>query len=174
AILLQPEIKSRIVVVWLGGHPTGWHSASEFNLLQDPPASRVLFDSGVPMVRVPCVNIAQKLRTSAAELRAHLHGRNAVCDFLIERFEHYGVGEAAYRRRHHFDQPIVYGKEIWDVAAIACLIDSRWTPSVLVPSPILTSELTWSIDPRRHLTRELIDINRDFVFGDLFKKLAGV
>jgi purine nucleosidase len=172
AILMRPEIKSRVVVVWLGGHPSSWHTASEFNLMQDPPASRVLLDSGVPLVRVPCINVAQKLRTCAAELRWHLSGKNSVCEFLIDRFEHYGNGESAYRRKHHFDQPIVYGKEIWDVAAVACLIDSRWFASAIMPSPILTTELTWSIDPRRHACLEIIDINRDFVFGDLFTKLA--
>ena len=35
AILLEPEIIRRIVVVWLGGQPFHWHTAAEFNLKQD-------------------------------------------------------------------------------------------------------------------------------------------
>ncbi len=173
AIEMCPEIKSRIVVVWLGGHPLYWHSASEFNLMQDPPASRVLFDSGVPLVRVPCINVAQKLRTSVMELRHYLSGKNALCDFLVERFAEYGAGESVWQRKGRGGRPFAYGKEIWDVAAVAYLVNPGWTPSVIESSPILSEGLTWSRDGRRHAVREMIDINRDFVFGDLFSKLAG-
>src|SRR5262249_21404664 len=35
ALLAAPEIAERIVVVWLGGQPLGWHHTREFNLSQD-------------------------------------------------------------------------------------------------------------------------------------------
>jgi hypothetical protein len=40
------QVKRRDVV-WLGGNARFWPTAREFNLRQDPAASRVLFDSGV-------------------------------------------------------------------------------------------------------------------------------
>ena len=52
ALLAAPEIARRIVVIWLGGNPHSWPTARHFNLEQDPDASRVLFDSGVPLVHV--------------------------------------------------------------------------------------------------------------------------
>jgi hypothetical protein len=36
---------------------------------------------------------------------------------------------------------------------------------------VLTTEGTWSHDPRRHLIREMLQLDRDAVFGDLFSKL---
>jgi len=53
AIIMEPEIIEKIVVVWLGGQPLHWPSALEFNLGQDIYASRTIFDCGVPLVQVP-------------------------------------------------------------------------------------------------------------------------
>ena len=55
AILLKPEIIQKIIVVWLGGHAMHWHDTNEFNLMQDVPAARVIFNSGVPLILVPCM-----------------------------------------------------------------------------------------------------------------------
>ena len=67
AILIEPKIKEKIVVVWLGGTTHEWPSAREFNLKQDLHASRVLFDSGVPLVQIPTKNVAEHLRTTLPE-----------------------------------------------------------------------------------------------------------
>jgi inosine-uridine nucleoside N-ribohydrolase len=53
ALLLAPDIAERIVVVWLGGHPHGWHHTREFNLQQDVTAARHVFDCGVPLIQCP-------------------------------------------------------------------------------------------------------------------------
>ena len=172
ALLERPELADRIVVVWLGGHPVTWPSAQEFNLGQDMAASRVLFDSGVPLVSVPCINVAQKLRTTVAELERYLQDRNPLCDFLLSRYRDYEVYETPRKQQRFAGRPIAYGKEVWDVAPIGWLIDPAWAPSGLIPSPILTDQLTWSHNPRRHLIRQLVDLNRDMIFGDLFTKLA--
>lgn len=172
AILARPEIAERIVVVWLGGHPWYWRHTQEFNLGGDVAASRVLFDSGAALVHVPCINVAQKLRTSVAELRQHIGGKNAVSDFLLERYAAYEQHETVWKTDRNAGRPIAYCKEIWDVANIAWLIDPSWCASELRPSPILTEGKTWSHDPRRHLIRQCHDLNRDAIFGDLFTKLA--
>ena len=53
ALLLQPEIADRMVLVWLGGSALHWPDNQEFNVLQDVAAARVAFDSGVPLVLLP-------------------------------------------------------------------------------------------------------------------------
>ena len=50
AILMEPRINEKIVVVWFGGTTRHWPSASEFNLRQDVIALQVFFDRGVPLV----------------------------------------------------------------------------------------------------------------------------
>ncbi len=57
ALLLEPAIADKIVVVWRGGHDRDWPDTNEFNLMQDVYASQVLFDSGVPLFRFPCARV---------------------------------------------------------------------------------------------------------------------
>jgi len=159
ALLIEPEIANRIVVVWLGGHPSTWHTTSEFNLRQDIVAARVILDSGVPFVRVPCVNVTEHLITTLPEMERFVKGRGAIGDYLYHIFEAY--------RPDHFAR----SKQIWDIGPIAWLIDPSWVPSAIVQSPILTPDLTWSHDPRRHLMREAIGVNRDAILGDLFRRI---
>ncbi len=159
ALLLEPRIIERIVVCWLGGHPTTWHNTAEFNMQGDIHASRIILDSGVPLVLFPCIHVAEQLRTTLAEVERYVKGRGAIGDYLCE----------IYRAcaRDHF----AYSRVIWDLAPLAWLIDAKLAETVLRPSPRLTELLTWSIDPRRHLIREALQLRRDGVFRDLFTKL---
>ena len=53
ALLLEPDLVRKIVVwLWNTHHQP---STMEFNLMQDPDAARVIFDSGVPFVQIPCL-----------------------------------------------------------------------------------------------------------------------
>lgn len=157
AIARAPEIVKNIVVVWLGGQPHHWHAATEFNLMQDPAASRVLFDSGVPLVQVPCKQVAEQLRTTIPEVRFHLRGKGPVAEYLADITEAYTD-----------DPNAVWSSVIWDIATIGYLRNPDWTPSHLADSPILTDQLTYSHDRTRHAIRVVHDVNRDRVFGDLF------
>jgi purine nucleosidase len=60
---------------------------------------------------------------------------------------------------------------IWDISAIAYLLDPSWVPTELVHSPILTDQFTWSVDRSRHLIRSATHVQRDPIFCDLFRKL---
>lgn len=53
AILLNPEITGRMVVVWLGGHALSWPDTKEFNMVQDIAAARIIFGCGVPWCSCP-------------------------------------------------------------------------------------------------------------------------
>jgi inosine-uridine nucleoside N-ribohydrolase len=173
AIATDPSIREEMVVVWLGGTPHGWHTAAEFNLSQDVPAARGLFDSGVPLVHVPTVNVAEHVRTTLPELRGLFgdangagggdgDGNGSIGQFLVERVAGYeGAGERAW------------SKVIWDLAATAVLATPGAVESVRVPSPILTDGETWSRDPARHDVRVVRRVDRDAVFCDLVASLDG-
>ena len=162
ALLIEPAIARKIVVVWLGGNPTGYPTAREFNLMQDVHAARVIFDSGAPVVMVPCLGVASHLLASVPELTACIGGKNPLCDALLELF-------AAYEPDH-----FGWGKEIWDVSVIGYLVNPDWVPSVLRHSPLLTDDCHWGRDDTRHLIREAIFCQRNPIFKDMFRKLAGV
>jgi inosine-uridine nucleoside N-ribohydrolase len=171
AILMEPKIKDRIVVVWLGGTPHYWPSAREFNLQQDVIASQVLFDSGVALVQIPTKNVSEHLRTTVPELEQHLHGRSLIGDYLYGQFlEYFAVH--ANRQKLAGDYP--RSKVIWDISAVAWLNNPAWAPSEIVPSPVLTDDLHGQTGANRHNIRMATNINRDAVFNDLFARFAAM
>ncbi|WNR42738.1 nucleoside hydrolase [Paenibacillus roseipurpureus] len=159
AILMEPRIIENIVVVWLGGHGLHWMDTREFNLEQDIHAARVVLDSGVPLVLIPCHDAASNLKTTLTEIEAYVKGSGAIGHYLYETF-----------RDCHPDH-FAYSRVIWDISTIAYLVDERNTPSVLISSPVLSDDARWSIDHSRHLIRYVQHIKRDPVFRDLFLKL---
>ncbi len=162
ALLLEPEIINHIVVVWLGGHHLNWPHTREFNLAQDVPAAQVALDSGVPFVIVPCMGVTSHLLTTLPELQATIGGTNPVGDYLCQIFKEY--------------RPDSFGASsvIWDISTIAWLLNSDWAPSNLVHSPVLTDQVTWSVDQSRHLARVANFVHRDPIFRDLFHKIRAL
>ena len=153
AIVMAPEIRERIAVIWLGGQPHGYPTAREFNLSGDIAASRVLFDCGVPLIQVPCMGVASHLLATVPELEAFIKGYNPTCDALVELF-------SAFTSDH-----FASAKEIWDVSVIGALVNPAWAPSAVVPAPILSTEGNYSHDPSRHFMREVRWLNRNAIFG---------
>ncbi len=176
AILIEPKIIEKIVLVWLGGTAMHWPNANEFNLMGDVLASRLVLDCGVPLVLIPCAGVTTHLRTTVSEIELYVQGRGAIGDYLAETFKAYND--------NHFG----WSKEIWDVVAIAYLINSDWIPSYNISSPIIAQrppvnkpgpnpypwekqQLSWSFDHSRHLIRCAYYVDRDPIFRDLFTKL---
>ena len=161
ALLLAPEIMHKIVVVWLGGHSLHWSHTREFNLKQDVPAAQVVLDSGVPLVLVPCLGVSSHLLTTHPELRACIGGVSALGDYLCQIF-------AEYR-----PEGFAASSVIWDISTIAWLLNADWAPSDLTHAPLLSDQVTWSVDRSRHLARVVSFIYRDPVFRDMFSKIRG-
>lgn len=163
AILMEPATIDKIVVVWLGGHARHWPDTREFNLWQDVYASRILFDCGVPLVQLPCMGVVSHLTTTDAEMREQLAGKNALCDYLCNYARQEG-GFAPDAR--------CWSRVIWDVSAIAWLAGPEGAvEDVLVSSPLVSTEGTYSFDERRHPIRYVTWLNRDRIFQDLYAHL---
>ena len=160
AILMEPAVVDRIHVIWLGGHPLSWATAREFNLMQDVPAARTVLNCGCAMTLVPCLGVASHLLGTAPDVRAYLGGKNAMCDALVELFCAYTDNETGW------------AKEIWDVAAVSCLILPDAVPAVLEPSPLLSDDCRWSRDPSRHPIRVVQFAHRTPIFRDMYARLA--
>jgi len=164
ALIMEPKIAEKIVIVWLGGHDTRWPNTREFNLCGiyptgDLKAAQIVFDSGAPLVQLPCMGVVSELRTTPAELRAFIHGKSAVGTYLCENVEScVPAGKPGSR-------------VIWDVSAVAYLLNNKMTPSYIRHTPILTDEGTYSFDDRRPLYRYVYFVDRDHIFEDLFNKI---
>jgi len=192
AILMEPEIINKIVVVWLSGQPMDWPHAVEFNLGQDVLASQIILDSGVPLVLVPCMTVASHLTTTAAELNEKLNGKSRIGSYLSDIVISQLTPEAADNMLSLFRKTYLKGTDdyeegmeeeipfvamapsriIWDISVIGYLINPHWCPSTLVPTPFLTQDLKWKHDKDRHLMRVCNFVYRDGIFGDLFDKLS--
>ncbi len=163
ALLINPSIKERIVLIWLGGHAHNWPHNREFNLHQDIAAARIVFGCGIPLVQLPCMGVVSAFTTSGPELEHHLRGKNKLCDYLVdvttrEAMESYGGA--------------TWTRPIWDVTAVAWLLDGDFVYDYLVHSPIPEYTGRYSFDNNRHFIKYVYHIHRDNLFGDLFKKLA--
>ena len=161
AILIEPRIINNIVVVWLGGNGLDWPTQREFNLMQDVLAAQVVLNSGVPLVITPCRPVVSHFHTTLPELAHYLKDKNPLSNYLYEIVAGYNA--------QNLD---AWSKEIWDVVAIAWLVNPSWVPTNLVHSPILTDQVTYSKDSARHFIRMATSLNRDAIFRDLFTKLT--
>jgi hypothetical protein len=160
ALLKAPDIADRMVLVWLGGHALEWPHQREFNLRQDVGGAQVVFDSGVPLVLVPCMGVTSHLHSTVPEIERYIEPQGEIGKFLAMRFK-------AYATDH-----VGWAKEIWDMAPVGWLLDESWAPSVLVPTPILTDNVTYSVDRSRHLMRYVTQVKRNPILRDFIDKLS--
>lgn len=165
ALLMKPEIAERIVIVWLGGHAPEWHDNAEFNCRQDVASARVVYDSGAPLVILPCMGVVSAFTTTGPELEYWLRGKSALCDYLITHTENTANAYAAGK---------VWSRPLWDVTTIGWLLndENRFMLDKLVPTPIPEYDHHYASDPRRPLCRMVYHIHRDALMGDLFAHLT--
>ena len=167
ALLMAPEIADNIVVVWLGGHALEWHDNAEFNIKQDVAAARVVFGSGAPLVMLPCMGVVSSFTTTGPELDYWLRGKNALCDYLVKNT----VDEVK-----SYAEGRVWSRVIWDVTTIGWLLNDNghFMQEKLIPTPIPQYDHHYSQSCSRVLCKYVYHINRDALFGDLFKHLTGM
>ncbi len=164
AILMEPSIVERIVVVWLGGQAFHWPDNAEFNLMQDVAAARVLFGCGCPVVLLPCKGVVSEFRVSRAELERYLKGKNEVCDYLTS---------ITVKEAHDNGRDEYWSRTIWDVTPFAWLVNpDEFCYSTIEHSPIPEYDDHYSHDPRRHPIRYVYYVRRDLILEDLCRKLT--
>lgn len=163
ALLMNLQIKERIVVVWLGGHSTAWPDTQEFNMAQDIAAARVVFGCGVPLVQLPCMGVVSAFTVSGDELAAQLAGKNALCDYLAQH-----TAETVRR----YTQSPIWSRPVWDVTAVGWLLGGGMMQDMLIPAPIPQYDFHYSFDPNRHPIRYVYHIERDALLRDLVEKLT--
>lgn len=163
AIIKDPTIVDRIVILWLGGLSYDWHDNRSFNSGQDVIAAQVLLDAKVPLVQFPGKGVIDHFTTTGPELEYWLKGKNDFCDYMIEKTEE--EAKITYGGK-------VWSRAIWDVVPVAWLLDGEFMLDKLVPSPIMQVNHYYSNDPRRHFIKYVYSVNRDNLMNDLFEKVS--
>ncbi|MGQ9632041.1 MAG: nucleoside hydrolase [bacterium] len=160
AILLEPRIIERIVLVWLGGNTYDWGSIREYNLMGDFKASQVIFDSGVPLIRFPCFDVASVMLLDKEELNANIRPYGAIGAYLGEIFDDYPRVKREGRSC------------IWDLSTVAFMENPGRGDNEVLPMPRLTEDLTWNWEGEdRPLHRVVTSLRRDAIFNSLYEKL---
>lgn len=186
-IIKEPAIVDKAVLVWLGGQPLYFGHGTEFNLGQDPIAAKILFDSGIPMIWVPCMTVASQLLLTENDVQ-QLLGKNDICDYLgniVLRL--FGSVDKAINRantQHRFNLRgqddmdstylagfqsgfVSWSRSIWDISTIAFLKNPNWALSTIMPSPILNNDFSWSVRETRHKIRIVHYLQRNLIMGDM-------
>ena len=168
AFLMAPDIIRNVVVVWTSAFPSSTPHCNRpsLNLVQDPLASRLIFDCGVPHVYLPGYHVGAQLKISLPEMERFVDGKGAIGSYLHHLYTHNPLHEM-----FAITDPEERNWVIWDVIDIAWLFDPEWVPTMLVRSPVLDDDLHWQHPPGRHLMREAWDVNRDAIFMDFYRRL---
>ena len=166
AILLNPEIVDRIVVVWLGGNSHDYIHTREFNMYQDVAAVRAVMKSGVAFVQLPCVGVVSGFRISKPEIESWLLGKNAISDFLATK-----VIEDTER----YEKNPIWSRCIWDVTAVAWLLndDDRFLESRIEHILLPAYDCIYESNCDTSFMRYVYFVKRDALMRDMIKKLTG-
>jgi len=169
ALLRAPEIRENIVVIWTSAYPSSAPHCNRpsLNLVQDVHASRLMFDSGVPLIYLPGYHVGAQLKISLPEVEQFIKGAGDIGDYL-----HHLYTNNPLHTMFAIDDTERRTWVIWDIIDIAWLINPDWVPTRLTTAPILDEELFWKTDDQRHLIRESHDVQRDEIFLDFYDKLA--
>ena len=165
ALLMDPSIAEKIVIVWLGGHSLEFCDNKEFNLHQDIAAARVIFGCEAPLIQLPCMGVVSGFATTKPELTEWLIGKNDLSTYLaentIQEAESYAAGKP-------------WSRVIWDVTAAAWLMNEndRFMMSRVIPVRLPGYDGCYEENTTNKLFRYVYYIKRDALFEDLFKKLT--
>lgn len=160
AIIKCPEIAKRAVVIWLGGHALTYKDTREFNLYQDVMSAQVVFDSGIPLIQIPCAGMCTEFITTIPELEYYLRGKNELCDYLVDIV------------RSYTKKPYGWSKVVWDVTAVAVLVCPEAFRYSIIPRPYVTLEGRYAFNSEREQYIYVNKLSRDPVYADLFTKLS--
>lgn len=127
--------------------------------MQDIQAVRNIFSSQVKLTIIPCKNVASNLRTSIYEVEYYLKDKSKLCNYLCSRFYNDGT------------YGIQTTRVIWDISAIAYLINKEWFEEMQINCPNIKDDTSYELNTENHLITMVNFLNVDLILKDLFEKL---
>lgn len=135
--------------------------------MEDIPAAQALFDSGVPLVQLPCWGVVESFSVSRPELEAYLKGHNPLADYLAS----YAIASV-----EEWTKTPMWTKAVWDVAAVAWLLndEQRFMMERTVSCPRITDRGGYDFTETRHSMQYVYRMERDTLMTDLITKLTKI
>ncbi len=141
AILLDPSIMDKAVIVMIGTQTFECGSANDTNVGEDRVAARIIFECGIPVVVLPVFGSTGKVQASNAELSYYLWDQaGEIGNFLCRNvYDHHGSTMTENGQRLN---PVRRG--LVDVAAIAFLRETdKMMKLDIVPAHSVDSNGFW-------------------------------
>lgn len=167
ALQTEPQIASRMTVVWIGGRA---YDASfpldirEFNAGNDVLAANIVLGSGAEVWQIP-MDVYASMRVSIAELQHKVRPCGAI-------------------GAHLFDQMVAYNQTNWafwtagetwslgDSPVVGVALHPHCGRYEMRPAPIIDEHTRYIFDDTRPLIRVYTSIDSRFILEDMFAKLA--
>lgn len=162
AILMEPAIKEKICVVWLGGHCLEYHDLGEFNLANDYKAGQILLNSGVNLILLPAVGDpghGTVALVTDREGMMQIKGDSDACVFFRETLP--DELNEDYRKEG-------WSRVIWDIAAPAVINAFDAFDFSIIPAPVFADNSTYAFDSTRHKIVYMNKLDPKRVFADAF------
>ena len=138
ALLMDPSIMDKVVVLLIGANKFEHHTNREFNLMQDPTAARVIFECGVPVVVLPAADGTERLYTTTAEAYYYLKNGKAgrIGEYLCKIFsDDEGIPD------DENNNCCTHQRSIWDLGAVAMIrLADRIGDVKIVPARTVTAD----------------------------------
>lgn len=166
AILMEPAIKEKICVIWLGCHCLESDDLGEFNLIQDYKAGQMLINSGVNLVMLPACGDeghgTQMLITRRDGLMS-IKGDSDACVFFRETLPEEFEGE-------YYEDG--WQRIIWDIAAPGAIAVPDAYEFSIIPAPVVCDNHTYAFDSTRHKVIYMERLDAARVFADTYASIS--
>ena len=159
AIKKEPKIIDKIEVIWLGGNDFSHKDNMEYNFRQDVEAVKIIFNSNVKLTVLPCKDVVSDLKIDINTLKNNLNS-SELNNYLIKRFYNDGY--------HGYEEERV----IWDISAIAYMINKKWFKTKRVSTPFINDDTSYKMTNSKNKITFVTKLNRNKIYSDLFKKLG--
>ncbi len=164
ALLIEPDIAGKIVVIWNGGatYPVG---GREFNLVNDIAAANIVFGSGVELWQVP-TQVYGLPKVSLAELQLKLRPHGKIGRYLFDQLlEFLPLANAN-------GWPMEEFFTICDMTAAGLLMDEQAFCYDYLPAPYISQDMFYFPRENAKPIRVYRDMDLRVILEDFFCKLA--
>lgn len=170
ALLMEPDIRERVCVVWLGGNCLEYGELGEFNLVQDYRAGQILLNSGVNLVLLPAFGDpghgTQMLRIKRSGLEG-ISGNSDAAVFFRETLPE----EFAQESKNSNGE---WERTIWDIAAPAVLSIPEAFDFSIISAPVFAENRSYAFDHTRHRIIYMESLSPKKIFEDAFSCISAL
>lgn len=162
AIEKDASIVDKIEIIWLASNSLLYNNNNDFNFKQDIKANQKVFGSNVKLNIIPCKNVASELKTTIYEIEHYLADKGEIGKYFIDLVKNEKDGEnMQYGKR----------KTIWDIAAVAYLINSNWFETIEIKRPEISDKGEYILNNKYEKAKFVKYLDADKIFKDLFEKI---